>query len=68
MENRFFFHTLILVAIFLLFFIPVILYTFKFGVGLWETHDDWSLMGSALGGDLWTNHIDNYMCHIICSN
>ncbi|MDM5125111.1 hypothetical protein [Aeromonas rivipollensis] len=50
MKNRLFFHTLILVAIFLLFFIPVILYTFKFGVGLWETHDDWSLMGSALGG------------------
>ncbi|MFQ1769118.1 hypothetical protein ACK37F_20185 [Aeromonas veronii] len=50
MKNSVFYHILILAVIILLFFVPIMLYMFKFGVGLWGTHDDWALMGTALGG------------------
>lgn len=29
---------------------PVIFYASVFGVGLWQSHDDWAKMGNALGG------------------
>ncbi|PNH87194.1 hypothetical protein C1M56_14950 [Vibrio diazotrophicus] len=29
---------------------PVTFYTFQFGVGIWQEHDDWAAMGSAFGG------------------
>lgn len=50
MKNSVFFYILILAVILLLFFVPIMLYMFKFGIGLWGTHDDWALMGTALGG------------------
>ncbi|RUO29540.1 hypothetical protein [Aliidiomarina soli] len=31
-------------------FIPLAIYTYQFGLGIWPTHDDWAKMGSALGG------------------
>lgn len=33
-----------------LYLIPVVIYGFVFGVGVWDSHDDWSKMGGALGG------------------
>ncbi|MGN7512075.1 hypothetical protein [Aeromonas salmonicida] len=32
------------------FIAPILFYAYKFGVGLWTTHNDWALMGTALGG------------------
>lgn len=29
---------------------PLAIYTYQFGLGIWPTHDDWAKMGSALGG------------------
>ncbi len=29
---------------------PVIVYASVFGIGVWQSHDDWSKMGGALGG------------------
>ena len=34
----------------ILFLLPIAFYIYHFGVGLWNSHTDWALMGSALGG------------------
>ena len=40
--------TFIIFGIILL--IPLAIYAYQFGLGIWPTHDDWAKMGSALGG------------------
>lgn len=40
--------TFIIFGIILL--IPLAIYTYQFGLGIWPTHDGWAKMGSALGG------------------
>lgn len=40
--------TFIIFGIILL--IPLMIYAYQFGLGIWSTHDDWAKMGSALGG------------------
>jgi hypothetical protein len=43
---RFFFIFLVLIVI----FSPILAYAYTFGFGIWASHDEWSKMGSALGG------------------
>ncbi|UPW20554.1 hypothetical protein M0C34_09975 [Agarivorans sp. TSD2052] len=31
-------------------FVPTGLYTYKFGIGLWNSHEDWARMGGFFGG------------------
>lgn len=35
---------------FLMLFAPIAVYSYQFGFGIWSGHEDWSRMGSALGG------------------
>ncbi|EHR0803111.1 hypothetical protein KS868_004427 [Vibrio parahaemolyticus] len=32
--------------------LPIALYVYKFGIGLWDSHADWAVMGSYFGGVL----------------
>ena len=31
---------------------PIVLYAYKFGIGLWDSNADWAAMGSYFGGVL----------------
>lgn len=35
---------------FIMLFAPIAVYSYQFGFGIWADHQDWALMGSALGG------------------
>lgn len=41
---------LYLVIIGLILVIPIAVYAYQFGFGLWETNEEWAEMGSAIGG------------------
>ncbi|WP_152662855.1 hypothetical protein [Halomonas sp. HG01] len=40
-------------GLFLIFvFLPILAYVYKFGIGFWDNHEDWSYMGDYFGGVL----------------
>lgn len=45
-------NNLVLIFTLILLFLPATLYFYKFGFGLWETHEDWAKMGGFFGGVL----------------
>ncbi|HIF9447762.1 TPA: hypothetical protein ACX6SQ_000339 [Photobacterium damselae] len=44
-----YFFILVIIAILIL---PIVLYVYKFGIGLWDSNADWAAMGSYFGGIL----------------
>ncbi|MBN6792126.1 hypothetical protein JRG49_19300 [Pseudomonas fulva] len=43
-QDMFFFIALLMLAL------PMVIYSYQFGFGIWPAHEDWSRMGGALGG------------------
>ncbi|EJN6718012.1 hypothetical protein NQO50_004406 [Vibrio vulnificus] len=43
---------LIAVLVFAACLLPISLYAYQFGFGLWDSHEDWGIMGSYFGGIL----------------
>ncbi|MBL4830671.1 MAG: hypothetical protein JKY55_12420 [Aliivibrio sp.] len=39
-----------LIAVFILLLLPIAFYANSFGIGIWNSHKNWGVMGSAIGG------------------